>query len=127
MKQKGPIFDVAVDFIGTPTNLYKKASHFLKPEGHFIPIAATPNMAGITSLIAALYQPKFLGGGSRKYAFLRSENIKEDFELAGRWMQDGTVVAVIDSIFEWDDAVAAYRKLKGGRAKGKIIVKGPPE
>ena len=46
---------------------------------------------------------------------------------ARRQVDAGWVVAVIDSIFEWDDAVAAYRKLKGGRAKGKIIVKGPPE
>lgn len=122
LKEKGPIFDVAVDFIGTPTNLYKESHHFLKPEGQFIQIAATPNFAGITSLLSAQYQPRMLGGGKRKYAFLRSQNVKEDFELVGKWLQDGQMHAVIDSTYEWKDAIEAYRKLKSGRAKGKIIV-----
>jgi NADPH:quinone reductase-like Zn-dependent oxidoreductase len=125
LKQKGPIFDIAVDFIGNPTNLYKQSEHYLKPSGQFVQIAATPNAAGIASLVSAQYQPKFLGGGSRNYAFLRSQNVKEDFELAAKWLQEKQVEAVIDSTFEWKDAVDAYKKLKSGRAKGKIIVKGP--
>ena len=127
LKKKGEIFDVAVDFIGAPTTLYQHSHHFLKPEGQFVQIAATPNPAGIMSLMSAQYRPRFLGGGSRKYAFLRSQNVREDFELAARWMAEERVRAVIDSTFEWKDAIDAYKKLKTGRAKGKIIVKGPPE
>jgi NADPH:quinone reductase-like Zn-dependent oxidoreductase len=124
LKKKGPIFDVAVDFIGTPTSLYKNSHHFLKPEGQFIQIAATPDAAGILSLLSAQYQPSLLGGGKRKYAFLRSTNVQEDFELVAKWLQDRTVKAVIDSTYKWEDAVEAYKMLKSGRAKGKIIVKG---
>jgi NADPH:quinone reductase-like Zn-dependent oxidoreductase len=124
LKKKGPFFDVVVDFIGNPTNLYKQSHHFLKPSGQFVQIAATPNAAGIKSLLSAQYQPRFLGGGTRKYAFLRSQNVREDFELAGKWMQEKKVEAIIDTEYEWEDAVSAYKKLKSGRAKGKIIVKG---
>jgi NADPH:quinone reductase-like Zn-dependent oxidoreductase len=125
LKNYGPIFDVAVDFIGNPTNLYQQSHHFVKPDGQFIQIGATPNAAGIISLLAAQYQPKFLGGGTRKYAFLRSQNVKEDFELAAKWMQEKKAMAIIDSVHEFEHAVEAYKKLKSGRAKGKIIVKGP--
>jgi NADPH:quinone reductase-like Zn-dependent oxidoreductase len=124
LKKRGQIFDIAVDFIGTPTTLYKASHHFLKPDGQFVQIAATPNFVGIAGLLSAQYQPKLLGGGKRKYIFLRTQNVKEDFELVGRWLQDGQVKAIIDSTYEWKDAPEAYKKLKSGRAKGKIIVNG---
>lgn len=124
LRQKGAIFDVAVDFIGTPANLYKMSHHYLKPEGQFIQISATPDFSGISSLMCAQYQPKILGGGRRRYAFLRSQNVNEDFELVGKWLQEGTVRAIIDNTYKWEDAVEAYKRLKSGRAKGKIIVNG---
>lgn len=42
-------------------------------------------------------------------------------------MEEGKVKAVIDEVFEWeaDGPVREHRKLRTGRAKGKIIVEGP--
>ncbi|KIW04499.1 uncharacterized protein PV09_04256 [Verruconis gallopava] len=124
LKKKGQVFDVVADFIGTPTNLYKECHHFLKPTGYFNQIGASPSFSGVTRLWFSQYQPSCLGGGKRNFAFLRSQNEKEDFELVGKWLQEGKVKAIIDSTFEWTDAINAYKKLKTGRAKGKIIVKG---
>jgi alkaline phosphatase D len=42
-------------------------------------------------------------------------------------MEQGKVKAVLDSVFEWEDAPKAYEKLKLGRTKGKIVIKVPQE
>jgi alkaline phosphatase D len=51
--------------------------------------------------------------------------VKSDLETLGGWMKEKKIRAVIDSVFEWEDAPKAYEKLKTGRAKGKIVVHVP--
>jgi D-arabinose 1-dehydrogenase-like Zn-dependent alcohol dehydrogenase len=42
-------------------------------------------------------------------------------------MVEGKVRAVIDSEYKFEDVREAYRRLKTGRAKGKIVVNVAPE
>ncbi|SLM38391.1 zinc alcohol [Lasallia pustulata] len=39
----------------------------------------------------------------------------------GKWMQEGKVKSIIDEKFKFEDAPAAFKKLKTGRARGKIV------
>lgn len=121
LRSKGELFGLVGDFIGLPTNLYKNSNGFLKPGGQYV-LGLHTNPAGIASLISSYLQPGFLGGGKRPYLLLHCQSRRKDFELIGRGMADGMVKAVIDSTYKWDAVPEAFKKLKGGRAKGKIVV-----
>ena len=122
LKSKGEVFDLAVDFVGTPENLYKASDSFLKPTGKYVQIGAPASVASAASLASRFLKPSVLGGGKRTFVFYGCKSNEEDFKQMGEWLKEGKVKAVIDQAFEWEDVPKAYEKLKSGRAKGKIVV-----
>jgi alkaline phosphatase D len=38
-------------------------------------------------------------------------------------MKEGRVKAVLDEVFDWEDAPKAFEKLKTGRSKGKLVIR----
>ncbi|KAH7034573.1 NADPH:quinone reductase-like protein [Microdochium trichocladiopsis] len=124
---KGKVFKLVVDNVGTPANLYKAADDFLVPqESHFVQVGAASSAAGLTNLLSRSLVPSFLGGGKSKFIFFLTKNIHADLEQLAAWMKEEKVEPVIDEVFEWTDAPAAYAKLKTSRARGNIVVKGAP-
>lgn len=68
-----------------------------------------------------LYVPWFLGGVPRKSLTGRlNKNCLPDFYQ--QYIQNGVARGLVDSSFVFDDVVAAYEKIMGGRAMGKIVV-----
>jgi len=126
LSAQGQAFNLVVDNIGAPTNLYKSSNPFMAPGGKFVQIGMSNSVSGLGQIAGNMLRPGFLGGGKAKYQMLfGSVAVKSDLALLAEWMRDGKVKAVIDSQFEWEDAVKAYEKLKTGRAKGKIVVRVP--
>ncbi|KAG9686089.1 NAD(P)-binding protein, partial [Aureobasidium melanogenum] len=114
-------FDLVVDDVGQPEDLYKESHSYLKPEGKFISIGSKNDIVSL----AARTLPTFLGGGRR-----RSEQVhvllgshRDDLVQLGRWMAEGKIKAVIDSTYPLTDAAEAYAKLKGGHTHGKIVIR----
>jgi NADPH:quinone reductase-like Zn-dependent oxidoreductase len=118
----GPTFDLAVDNVGTPANLYKQSHKFLVPTGKFVQVGLGVSLGSAQQLAGNLLIPAFLGGGKRKYEFFLTSVVSEDLALLGAWMKEGKIRNVIDSTYEFDDAPNAFIRLKTGRAKGKIVV-----
>ena len=46
----------------------------------------------------------------------------DDLKQIGSWMKEGKVRAIVDEVFDWEDAPQAFEKLKTGRARGKLVV-----
>lgn len=82
-------------------------------------------MAATSPLVFAdrLLRPRFLGGGQRQLDIMLLRNKKDQMVRIADWMREGKVRAVIDSTYEFEDAVRAFEKLKTGRARGKIVVR----
>ena len=120
--EKGQVFDLVVDNVGSPTNLYQVSHSFLVPTGKFVQVGMGIGLGPLKQLASNMILPGFLGGGRRKYEMLIAKAKAEDFAQLGAWMEAGKIRAVIDSVFEFDDAPKAFEKLKTGRAKGKIVV-----
>ncbi|KAK2615444.1 hypothetical protein N8I77_002198 [Diaporthe amygdali] len=125
LKAKGQVFDLVVDNVGSsPRDLYSACDQFLVPSGQFVQVGAGMSMADMQLMMSRMMLPSFLGGGSRKFSLAVAKNKHEDLARLGEWIAAGKIKVVVDEIFEFDDAAKAYEKLRTGRARGKIIVKG---
>jgi NADPH:quinone reductase-like Zn-dependent oxidoreductase len=116
------VFDLVVDNVGEPQELYKASDAFLKEGGKFVQVGAAATLNGIYSILWRMCWPSLLGGGKRKLELLQVKNKEDDFRQIGEWMQRGKVRAVIEETFELGEATRAYEKLKTGRTRGKIVV-----
>lgn len=127
LKAKGQVFDLVVDNVGSsPRDLYTACREFLKPSGRFVQVGAGMSMADMSLMTSRMLLPSFLGGGSRKFSLAVAKNKHEDLARLGEWIAAGKIKVVVDEAFEFEDAPKAYEKLRTGRARGKIIVKGAP-
>ncbi|KAF2024244.1 NAD(P)-binding protein [Setomelanomma holmii] len=122
LKDSGAIFDLVVDNVGTPANLYRASSTFLQPQGKYVQIGLAVSFAGfrqfITNKITSL-----LAWGKREWIFVdASANQHEAYDQLAAWMREGKIRAVIDSKFEFSEVPKAYERLKTGRAQGRVVV-----
>lgn len=122
LSEGGPKYDLVVDNVGSPADLYRHSHHFLQEKGKYIQVGVNFDLGGMASMISRMGWPGFLGGGKRKYEFFGAKNKTEDLQQLAAWMAEGKIKAVIDEAFALKDAVKAYEKLRTGRAKGKIVV-----
>lgn len=124
--KKMPPFDLVVDNVGLPSDLYWSAPSFTKPGAPYVQTGAPAvNLSFILGNLTKTLWPRWLGGGKRPWEFLQLKSTVEDYAQIGQWMQEGKVRAVVDEIFGMEDKgpVRAFEKLRTGRAKGKILVK----
>lgn len=119
LEAKGPVFSLVVDNVGSPADLYRECHRFLLPGRRFVQVAATSPLVFADRLL----RPRFLGGGQRQLDIMLLRNKKDQMVRIADWMREGKVRAVIDSTYEFEDAVRAFEKLKTGRARGKIVVR----
>lgn len=119
---KGPVFQLAVDNVGSSADLYKQSASYLLPNGKFVQVGATVSLGGFAQVTSNLLVPGFLGGGKRSYQIMIPKMSSDDLKQLGAWMREGKVRAVLDEVFEWEDAPSAFEKLKTGRSKGKLVI-----
>lgn len=115
-------FNLVVDNVGEPRSLYKASTSFLKNNGKFVQVGASPSWASAWAILSNMALPAILGGGKAKYTVLLVKPNQEDLTQLGQWMQEGKIRAVINENYEFEDARKAIERLKTGRVRGKIVV-----
>lgn len=127
LKKQGAVYDLCVDFVGVPEDLYKTSDHFLKPGvgARFISVSGKPGMATVASNVRNLLLPSVLGGGKHKFQFYMTKNNHDDLAQIAAWMEEGKVRTVVHSVFPFEEVPQAFEELKKGHATGKIIVHVP--
>lgn len=122
LQGRGNIFDLVIDNVGSTTELYDHSHQYLKPGGTFVlvGVGASMSLSGIFSTLTKQVRPAIMG--QKGFYFVQQKNDRKFFEQIGRWMGEGKARAVIDSTFSFDEVQGAYKKLREGRAKGKIVV-----
>ncbi|KAK3716481.1 hypothetical protein LTR37_006377 [Vermiconidia calcicola] len=121
LKQEKP-FDHVVDNVGGDYDLYWRCHEYTTPSAKFIGIAASPNLSFFAFAAKVRLMPGFLGGGKRKYAGLFAEPKTDQLEWIAKLVAEKKARAIIDERFAFEKAPEAFRKLKTGRARGKILV-----
>lgn len=118
-------FDLVVDNVGTPKEMYWQAHEFTNAGAKYVQVGAGMSLGEIYSLLSRMMWPGFLGGGKRPFQFLGAANNYDHFKEIGEWMAEGKVKALVDEVYGMEDKgpIRAFERLKTGRAKGKIVVK----
>ena len=115
-------FDHVVDNVFSDPVLYFQAHTYTSAGTKFVEVASSPTLGFLRFALGALLWPSLIGGGRRKLVFGYADIKSETLEQIGRWIADGEVRPVTDQVFAMEDAVEAFRRLKTGRARGKVIV-----
>lgn len=122
LKKSAKPFDHVVDNVGADHGLYWRCHEYTKPGTQFVSVGATPSFGELGFRIKALSQPGFLGGRKRKMVGVFAQPRVEELRKIAAWMQQGKVKAVIDERFAVDQSPDAFRRLKTGISRGKIVV-----
>ena len=120
-KNDAPAYSHVVDHIGLPHDLYSQSHRFLLPGKSWVQVGTDR----FSTLAGRLLRPGFLGGGRRSFVPFFFRNRRCDLLQLGRWVQEGRLRVVIDSVYDMKDARSALERLRSGRATGKIIVHDP--
>ncbi|KAJ3519203.1 hypothetical protein NM208_g14217 [Fusarium decemcellulare] len=123
LKSRGNVFDLVVDNVGSSTELYDTSPSLLKPGGTFVQVGVGEAMtaSGVASSLKKQFVPTFIRGGPRYY-FVNMKNTSEFFGRIGSWMAEGKARAIVDETYEWKDVPAAFRRLREGHVRGKIVI-----
>lgn len=119
LRKQGPLFSLALDMIGKPDNMYRESHNFLLPGKIYAQVGNESHL----STAGRLVTPRLLGGGQRPYKLVFFKNRYEDLKEIADMMCDGKLKPVIDTVFEFDDAVKAFERLRTNRARGKVVVR----
>ncbi|XPS91987.1 hypothetical protein M3J09_001394 [Ascochyta lentis] len=122
LNERGVSFSLILDNVGTPSNLYRVAHRFLRPNGTFVQVGLGMNLSALRQFLGNVMLPRFLGGGKGKYVFAVTKPNRNDFDQLAVWAEKGKIRAVVDSVYKMENAPEAFTRLKTSRARGKIVV-----
>lgn len=122
LKAQGQVFDHVVDNVGLDFSLYFDCHEYTKPSAIFMMVGGTPSLGFVWNSLKVRLLPGFLGGGKRKFATIFAQPRNEELVQIAGWIREGKVKPVVDQRFVFQEVPDAFRRLKTGRAKGKVVV-----
>ncbi|GJE86887.1 NAD(P)-dependent alcohol dehydrogenase [Phanerochaete sordida] len=126
-----PKYHVLLEAVGTADPLvYTRSEAYLAPGGVFLSVGPQPGVGGgfggFARLMVALMTPKVLGGTKAQWKLISVDDRRSELEEFGRYIEDGRVKSVVDSVFAFEDVLKAYERVMEGRSTGKVVVKVDP-
>lgn len=94
----------------------------LKKMGPVFDLATSPSISNLSGIMGRKLCSTMPRARSRGFHFVMVKTTTEEFVKFGKWMVEGKLKAIIDTVFEFENVLRAYERLRTGRAKGKIIV-----
>jgi NADPH:quinone reductase-like Zn-dependent oxidoreductase len=123
LKKGGLQYDLIVDNITVGGPIYTKSHHYLKETGQYVTVAAGPDLSTLVGMVKITAQPAWLGGGRRRSGYVgRKPDSEELVKLAG-WIRDGRLKPFIEKEYSLDEAADAFKQMKSGRTRGKLVIR----
>ena len=127
----GRIYDIVFDSLGGEHTL--KAFDIVKPGGSVVSVAGPPDREMIAKFGRGLLMRTMMKLMSRKvFAAARASGIAYfryltesnggQLQAIARLVEGGSVKPVVDRVFDFGDAVAAFDYLMAGHARGKVVL-----
>lgn len=123
LKKSGVQYDLIVDNVLVGGPIYGNSASYLKETGRYVAISGGPNLASVIGMLKMFVQPAWLGGPRRKAVFVTCEANSEELEKLAQWVAEGKLKPSIAKSFDFDETAEAFRHLKSGRTRGKLVIK----
>ncbi|KAK7177618.1 reticulon-4-interacting protein mitochondrial precursor [Paraphaeosphaeria sporulosa] len=123
LKKLGKPFNLILDNVGTPSNLYRASNKFLAWDGTFVQVGLGMDFSALKQFLGNILLPGFLGGGTRKYLFTVTKPNQTDLKQLAIWVEKGQIKPVVDSVYDFKATHEAFARLKTGRSRGKVVVR----
>jgi len=123
-----PKYQLFLDAVGMPSPLlYIHSEAYLAPNGTYVTVGTKPD--GVSSFFSLLWnmvlRPTWLGGPKRTLKNVQVSCVKSELEDLQRLVAEGKVRPVVDSVYQFEDALNAYDRLMTSRAVGRVVVEIP--
>ncbi|KAG8741585.1 hypothetical protein FRC10_002658 [Ceratobasidium sp. 414] len=123
-----PKFHGILDSIGNTPQLFLRSPAYLAPNGKFASVG--PNMEKFGEFPGALWGmiqtslwPRWLGGVPRQHQIIVHTNDKKaSLDALVELVNKGQLKPLVDSVYSFNDVLAAYDRIRSHRAKGKVVV-----
>eukprot|EP01112_Ceratiomyxa_fruticulosa_P021248 TRINITY_DN740_c0_g1_i2.p1 TRINITY_DN740_c0_g1~~TRINITY_DN740_c0_g1_i2.p1 ORF type:complete len:387 (-),score=79.07 TRINITY_DN740_c0_g1_i2:110-1270(-) len=121
-------FDFIIDIFGNDHALYANSPHYLRPDGAYYNIGIDFGSSKwsaakrVVEFLGEMLLPTFLGGVPRTHIFASTHITKKRLLAVQQLVEEGSIKAVVDSVFQFEDALSAYDKLLDGSVTGKVLV-----
>ena len=122
LKRGGLQYDLIVDNVAVGGPIYTKSHHYLKETGQYLTVAAGPNLSSLIRITKIITQPAWLGGGQRRYRFVTCKADRNELAKLASWISDGRLKPCIEKVYSLDEAADAFKQLKSGKTRGKLVV-----
>ncbi|KZT69073.1 NAD(P)-binding protein [Daedalea quercina L-15889] len=127
-----PKYHVFLEAVGLiDTSLYTNSEAYLAPGGTFVSLGPQPKGFDIAAIVKVAWkvflQPRFLGGTNRSWKLVQVRHKREDLEQIARYVAEGKVKPIVDSVYSFEDTLKAYDRLLTSRATGKVVIKVDPD
>ncbi|QRW00480.1 Zinc-binding dehydrogenase [Ceratobasidium sp. AG-Ba] len=123
-----PKFHGILDCIGNTPQLFLRSPAYLAPNAKFASVGVDfSNLAGLPGALWAIVQtslwPRWLGGVPRDHhTIMHTSDKKTDLDALAELINQGQLKPLVDSVYSFDDVLAAYDRILTHRAKGKVVV-----
>ncbi|KAF8162897.1 hypothetical protein B0H34DRAFT_299328 [Crassisporium funariophilum] len=126
-------YDYIFDAVGLiDPSLYTWSEAYLAPGGAFLTTGSQPKNLSLSEMwntvksVGAMFRPQILGGVRRRYINCVVFNNIEDNKEFQRFVSEGSIKPIVDSVYDFHDALKAYDHLITGNVSGKVVVKVDP-
>ncbi|OZJ04521.1 hypothetical protein BZG36_02246 [Bifiguratus adelaidae] len=124
-------FDAIIDCVGVQ-DLYVHSAGYLKKDAPFLnmgiqrPVGRDWAWSDIriffTAQLKNYFRPRFLGGTPRKYAFISATPEPTKLERIRQMIADGKLKYIIDSVWPFEEARAAYERFETNATRGRVVI-----
>lgn len=117
-------FDFILDTVGSQ-ELYINSPKYLREGGVFVNIGDYTNGTLKTAFhwILNYIRPTWLGGTPRKFVMFSGNVAPEGADWTVRYAAEGKLKAVIQKVYEFEEALEAFDLIETKRVKGRLVVK----
>lgn len=75
------------------------------------------------NILANKFLPTWLGGVPRRYITFSTPPTRDAGIYMTQLAEEGRIRFPVDSVYDMEDAVAAYERIATQRARGKVVIK----
>ncbi|CAA7265386.1 unnamed protein product [Cyclocybe aegerita] len=132
-RTSNPKFDYILEAVGisVPT-MYTASDSYLSPQGAFLSVGVQPKDTSLPELLnvakcfVAMFRPIFLGGNKARWINVFVFNHIENMDQFQKYVAEGSLQPIVDSVYDFNDALNAYDRIMSKRATGKVVVRVDP-